>query len=32
MDDALGMKMIVEQAKSVTYQNTFGMNNLVVIL
>ncbi len=32
MDDALGMKMVVRQAKSVVYQNTFGMNNLVVVL
>lgn len=32
MDDSLGMKMIVEQAKSVTFQNTFGMNNLIVVM
>ncbi len=32
MDEALGMKMILASAKSVSYQNTFGMNNLVVVI
>lgn len=32
MDESLGMKMIAGQAKSVTFQNTFGMNNLIVVM
>lgn len=32
LDDALGMKMIVGKATDIYYQNTFGTNNLVVVL
>ncbi len=32
MDESLGMKMIVKNAKSVVYQNTFGTNNLIIAL
>ncbi len=32
MDDSLGMHMITEAAKSVTFRRTLGVNNLVVIL
>ncbi|MCR5509194.1 MAG: hypothetical protein K6F34_10975 [Lachnospiraceae bacterium] len=32
LDDALGMKMIISRASEVMYQNTFGTNNLIVIL
>ena len=32
MDDALGMKMIVGKSSDIYYQNTFGTNNLVVVL
>ena len=31
-DDSLGMKMIVKKAKKITYQRTFGANNLVILL
>lgn len=32
MDESLGMRMITEAAKSVTFRRTLGVNNLVVIL
>ena len=32
LDDALGMKMIVGKSTDIYYQNTFGTNNLVVVL
>ena len=32
MDESLGMKMIDQKAKSITFQNTFGVNNLVVTI
>ena len=32
LDDALGMKMIVGKSTDIYYQNTFGTNNLVVLL
>jgi hypothetical protein len=32
MDDSLGMKMIDTKAKDIIFQNTFGVNNLVVII
>ncbi|MCR4997064.1 MAG: hypothetical protein K6A61_07165 [Butyrivibrio sp.] len=32
MDDSLGMMMIDKQSKDITFQNTFGVNNLVVII
>lgn len=32
MDEALGMRMITQAAKSVTFRRTLGVNNLVVIL
>ena len=32
MDDSLGIAMIVQAARSVDYQSTFGMNNLTILL
>lgn len=32
MDESLGIRMIVEAAKSVTFRRTMGVNNLVVII
>lgn len=31
MDDLLGMKMVIAKAKSVQFQNTFGVNNIIVV-
>ncbi len=32
MDESLGMRMILEAAKSVTFRRTLGVNNLVIVL
>lgn len=32
MDESLGIRMIVEAAKSVTFRRTLGVNNLVVVI
>lgn len=32
LDESLGMQVITEQAKSVAYQSTFGVNNLIVVI
>lgn len=32
MDDLLGMKMVIAKAKNVQFQNTFGVNNIIVVV
>ena len=32
MDDLLGMKMVIAKAKSVHFRNTFGVNNIIVVV
>ena len=31
MDESLGIRMVTQMAKSVTFRRTLGVNNLVVI-
>ena len=32
MDELLGMKMVIAKAKNVQFQNTFGVNNIIVVV